>query len=98
MLCETCGDVFAPKELKKHREHKVMKHPTQKPVEITRKLIKSSTADSESVVLIPFVGTGSECVVAKELNHNYIGFEINPDYIKIAEKWLKETKTTPKLF
>ena len=97
-LCETCGDVFAPKELKKHREHKVMKHPTQKPGEITRKLIKSSTADRESVVLVPFVGTGSECVVAKELNHNYIGFEINPDYIKIAEKWLEETKTTPKLF
>ena len=71
-LCETCGDVFAPKELKKHREHKVMKHPTQKPVELTRKLIKSATADGESVVLVPFVGTGSECVVAKELNHNYI--------------------------
>ncbi len=97
-LCKTCNDVFEPKELKKHKEHDVMKHPTQKPGEITRKLIKSSMVKKNGVVLIPFVGTGSECVIAKELNQNYIGFEINPDYIRIAEKWLKETKATPKLF
>ncbi|HEC93872.1 MAG TPA: transcriptional repressor LexA [Candidatus Kaiserbacteria bacterium] len=97
-LCKTCKGVFEPKQLKKHREHDVMKHPTQKPLEITRKLIKSSLPQKGGVVLIPFVGTGSECVVAKELEQNYIGFEINPDYIKIAQKWLKETKVSAKLF
>lgn len=97
-LCKTCNGVFEPKELKKHKEHDVMKHPTQKPLEITRKLIKSSMPEKNGVVLIPFVGTGSECVVAKELNQKYIGFEINPDYIKIAKKWLKETKVPAKLF
>lgn len=51
--------------------------------------------NKNGVVLVPFVGTGSECVAAKELNQNYIGFEINPDYVKIAEKTIsfKKNKT-----
>ncbi len=97
-LCKTCNDVFSPKELKNHREHDVVKHPTQKPLEITRKLIKSARPGKDGVVLIPFVGTGSECVVAKELEQKYIGFEINPDYIRIAEKWLSETQVKRTLF
>ncbi|MDA2936620.1 hypothetical protein MYX06_05385 [Patescibacteria group bacterium AH-259-L05] len=97
-LCKTCDGVFEPQELKKHKEHKILKHPTQKPLELSRKLIKSAVPKRDGVVLVPFVGTGSECVVAKELGHSYIGFEINPDYVKIAKKWLKETKTTQKLF
>ena len=97
-LCKTCDDVFSPKELKNHREHDVVKHPTQKPLELTRKLIKSARPGKDGVVLIPFVGTGSECVAAKELEQKYIGFEINPDYIRIAEKWLSETQVKRTLF
>jgi len=97
-LCKTCGDVYEPQKLKKHKNHKIIKHPTQKPLELSRRLIESAMPKKEGVILVPFVGTGSECVVAKELNQNYIGFEINPDYVKIAEKWLKKTKVTPRLF
>ena len=50
------------------------------------------------VVLVPFVGTGAECAAAKELSQNYIGFEINPDYIKIAEKTISSVAVIPKLF
>ena len=57
----------------------------------------SATPKKNGVVLVPFVGTGSECVAAKELEQNYIGFEINPDYIKMAETYLKNTKIIPKL-
>ena len=86
-ICKTCdGNVFEPRKLKKHLEHEIIKHPTQKPLEICRKLIKSAMPKKDGVVLVPFVGTGAECAAAKELNQNYIGFEINPDYIKIAEK------------
>jgi len=49
-------------------------------------------------VLVPFVGSGSECAVAKELGLSYLGYELNPDYIKIAEKWLANTKCIPRLF
>jgi len=43
----------------------------------------------DGIVLIPFAGSGSECVVAKELGLSYIAFELNPDYIRIAQKWLE---------
>ncbi len=86
-ICKTCkNNVFSPRELKQHADHDVMKHPTQKPIELCRKLIKSAMPKNGGVVLVPFVGTGSECLAAKELGNDYIGFEINPDYIKIAEK------------
>jgi site-specific DNA-methyltransferase (adenine-specific) len=38
---------------------------------------------------VPFVGSGSECVSAKKNNINYIGFEINNDYIVIANERLQ---------
>ncbi len=37
-------------------------------------------------VLDPFMGSGTTGLVARKLNRNYIGFELNADYIKIAEK------------
>lgn len=39
----------------------------------------------EGTVLDPFMGSGTTAVVAKKLNRNFIGFELNGDYIKIAE-------------
>jgi DNA modification methylase len=40
------------------------------------------------IVLDPFMGAGTTAVVARKLNRNYTGFELNPEYIKIAEKRL----------
>jgi site-specific DNA-methyltransferase (adenine-specific) len=40
------------------------------------------------------VGSGSECVSAKKNNVNYIGFEINMDYIGIANQRLCEGEET----
>ncbi len=96
-LCKTCKDVFEPMELKKHNKHKVIKHPTQKPLELSRKLILSAIPQEPGIVLVPFVGSGSECAAAKELGQKYIGFEINPDFIKIADKFVKSVTYTPKL-
>jgi site-specific DNA-methyltransferase (adenine-specific) len=97
-LCKTCNDVFEPQKLKEHLKHKIVKHPTQKPLELTQKLIKSAMPKKNGIVLVPFVGSGSECVVAKELGLSYLGYELNPDYVKIAEKWLANTKCVPRLF
>ena len=96
-LCKTCDNVFEPRQLQKHSGHDIIKHPTQKPLELSRKLIRSAMPKKDGVVLVPFVGTGSECIAAKELGQVYIGFEINPDYVKIAENWLKATKPVLKL-
>ena len=69
-------------------------HPTQKPLELCRKLLYASqnTNDvEESLVVIPFVGSGSECVACVELGLNYIGFEINETYVDVANERLVET-------
>jgi site-specific DNA-methyltransferase (adenine-specific) len=88
-LCHTCDDAFPPNVLKLHTDHETEKHPTQKPLELTRRLLKSSLPAAEATVLIPFAGTGSECLVAKELGATYIASEINPAYIKLAEAMLR---------
>jgi site-specific DNA-methyltransferase (adenine-specific) len=97
-LCKTCDDVFEPRQLKNHGGHDIMKHPTQKPLELSKKLIGSAMPKKNGVVLVPFVGTGSECAAAKELGQNYLGFEINPDYIKIARKTIDSVRVMQKLF
>ena len=96
-LCKTCDDVYEPRQLKNHDRHEIMKHPTQKPLELSKKLIKSAMPKKDGVVLVPFVGTGSECAAAKELGQSYIGFEINPDYIKIAKKAISSIHEITKL-
>jgi len=98
-ICKTCkGQVFEPRELKKHTGHEIVKHPTQKPLALSKKLITSAMPGKDGVVLVPFVGTGSECVAAKILGQSYIGFEMNPDYIKLAKKYLENTRYIPELF
>ncbi|MCE9585010.1 hypothetical protein K8Q94_00045 [Candidatus Nomurabacteria bacterium] len=97
-ICRTCKNIFEPRKLKNHLGHNIEKHPTQKPFELSKKLILSAMPKNDGVILVPFVGTGSECAAAKALGQNYIGFEINPDYVKIAEKYVASIKSTNKLF
>jgi len=54
-------------------------HPTQKAVSLMETLIKLVTKEKQ-VVLDPFCGCGTTLVAAKNLNREYIGFEINKDY------------------
>ena len=51
--------------------------------------IKFSTPKG-GIVLDPFAGSGTTCVVAKKLGRNYIGIELNPEYIAIANKRISE--------
>jgi len=64
-------------------------HPTQKPEWLFKELIKYSTNENDLVV-DPFMGVGTACVCAKQLNRNYIGIEISQDYCKLAYNRLKE--------
>lgn len=41
------------------------------------------------LVLDPFMGAGTTALVASKLNRNFIGFELNPDYIQIATRRLQ---------
>lgn len=44
----------------------------------------------DGVVLDPFMGAGTTALVSRKLNRNYIGFELNKDYISIATKRLND--------
>jgi site-specific DNA-methyltransferase (adenine-specific) len=69
-----------------------VEHPTQKPLNLTLRIVKHFS-NAGDIVLAPFVGSGTECVASKMLNRNYIGFELNPAYIAIAEARLANTQT-----
>jgi DNA modification methylase len=58
-------------------------HPTQKPLALCRRLIEHFS-NQEELVLVPFVGSGSECVAAIECDRRFVGSEINAEYVEIA--------------
>ena len=64
-------------------------HPTQKPMELLRRVILSCTKEGDTV-LDPFVGSGTTSVVAKMLGRNSIGIEKEKKYLNIIEKRLNE--------
>lgn len=67
-------------------------HPTQKPLQLCEKLIMAArNHDEDTMVVVPFAGSGSECVAAKKLGVHCIGMEINPDYVELCNARLAET-------
>ena len=66
-------------------------HPTQKPLKLCERLLKSSRRENEdNLLIVPFAGSGSECVAAKSLGISYIGFEINPEYVNLCNQRLSQ--------
>ncbi len=64
-------------------------HPTQKPEALMERIILASSNEND-VVLDPFVGSGTTCRVAKLLQRQWIGVDLNPDYIAMSERRLGE--------
>ena len=65
----------------------IKRHPTQKPVELIKWLLKYLSNENDTV-LDPFLGSGTTMQACLELKRNCIGIEINPKYIQIAKKRL----------
>jgi site-specific DNA-methyltransferase (adenine-specific) len=66
-------------------------HPTQKPIALCNKLILScKQPNTEGYILVPFAGSGSECVAAKKLGMSFVGVELNSEYVKIINQRLDE--------
>ena len=65
------------------------KHPTQKPVELLKTLIRIFT-DEGDVVIDPCAGSGSTLIAAQELKRRAFGFEIKKPFFKCAENWIDE--------
>ncbi|MDR1197944.1 MAG: site-specific DNA-methyltransferase [Prevotellaceae bacterium] len=63
-------------------------HPAQKPEKLIAKLILASCPE-HGTVFDPFLGSGTTSVVAKKLNRQYVGIEMNREYCCWAEKRLQ---------
>jgi len=53
------------------------------------KRVISASSNKGDIVLDPFVGSGTTCAVANFLDRKWIGFDINPDYIKMSTNRVK---------
>ena len=67
---------------------KRVNHPAPFPVELPEQLIRLFTYEND-LVLDPFAGSGSSLVAAAGLGRRYIGYDLDPAYIAIAEQRLR---------
>ena len=60
-------------------------HPTQKPIELLKRVILSSSMERDTV-LDPFLGSGTTSLVAEMEGRNSVGIEIRAEYMDIIRK------------
>jgi len=66
--------------------HKNRVHPSMKPVALMRWCIDHFNLPPGSLILDPYLGSGSTGIAAVTMGHRFIGIEIDPDYFQIACK------------
>jgi len=64
-------------------------HPAPFPIELPYRLIQLYTFEGE-IVLDPFIGGGQTAIAAMKTDRHYIGYEINQEYVKLAENRIGE--------
>ena len=72
-------------------------HRTVKPLELCEHILKLVSFDKNAVVLDPFIGSGTTAIAAKLIGVNYIGIELNKEYIDISNKRLNKIKNEQQL-
>jgi len=65
------------------KDKKEFGHPTIKPLHIVKNLITNSCPE-DGLVLDPFMGSGTTAVAAAELGFDYLGFELDAQYARLA--------------
>jgi DNA modification methylase len=70
-------------------------HPAPFPEKLSARLMRLYTYGAVAdfpgeIVLDPFVGTGTTCAVAKSMGRRYVGIDINPAYVKIAQERVRD--------
>ena len=74
-----------PTSIIKFNRDRTKLHPTQKPVELCEYLIKTYANEGETV-LDNCMGSGTTAIACINTNRNYIGFELDENYHKIANE------------
>jgi len=89
------SDVWTDIHRVKHNKYRD-EHPCQLPIHLLERIILMST-DENDIVLDPFNGTGTTTLAAKRLGRQYIGFELDEDYVTITKEKLDLEKSNSKL-
>jgi len=69
-------------------------HPATFPIALAKRVIELFTHKGECVV-DPFVGTGTTLVAAQDLERNAVGFDLHPQYVRLAQERLKQNERNP---
>lgn len=72
-------------------------HPAVYPSYIIQELIKLLSKEGD-IILDPFCGSGTTCLAAKTLGRNFIGIEINSEYVSLTNERLKQTSIHQEFF
>ena len=72
-------------------------HPTQKPVALYKWLI-DKYAKPGDVILDTHVGSASSLIACRETGHKYVGFEIDPEYYRMAKERLDAAEAQVNIF
>ena len=73
-------------------------HPSVKPLSLLKYLCTLTNTPTGGIVLDPFLGSGTTAIACIYTNRDYIGFELNTEYYKIADKRIKYHRKQIKLF
>ena len=86
---------FAPHNCQ-NRNGTGVDHPTVKPIELLKRLVElltpEPTDDCKPLILDPFMGSGTTALACQSLNRNFIGMELYPDYVEIANRRLLQAR------
>lgn len=74
-----------PRENSRSKERGYGKHPSMKPLALCERLIRVHSNEGE-LVLVPFVGSGSELLVATKLGRRTVGFETETEYVELTAR------------
>jgi site-specific DNA-methyltransferase (adenine-specific) len=77
------------------RERKIAPHPSLKPQEFLRQLVRASLPLGEGVVLDPFAGSGSTLAAANAVGYSSVGVEADPEYVALAMKAIPKLESVP---
>jgi site-specific DNA-methyltransferase (adenine-specific) len=70
-------------------EKKFGKHPTQKPIDLLKRIILASTKEGD-IVLDPFTGSSTTGIVANAFKRKFIGIDLEKKYLDLSIKRRKE--------
>ncbi len=78
-------------------EKKFGKHPTQKPIELLRRIVLASTKE-EDLVLDPFCGSSTTGIASLLSKRKFVGVDLESNYLELSKKRILEAISHPFLF